>query len=458
MKKNWILIITPFLHFLASWFFPFTYWPEMLNWPLILSHGWLPYKDFTIIHTPLLPCFLTAFYATAGNNPFSLHLIASLFSAITNLLLCVLLLKSTHKRLTTLFGGLMYIYLTFAFEGNTLWFESILAPIFLACFILMQEILKRNNRKLYLILGVLYGIAFLAKQTSAYLLPVFGIFFAYQTIKKRLTFQHLIAFAPPLVVAFVSFAAFLIYFGLLTDFYHWAVEFVYLLPNLSVSNVPPDLLLPSKKQFFLIIAMVLTGIYALFQTKKFETLLALTFLVFSILFIFPRFSYFHLLISIPFLIYLLSTLVNTAPTKITISVIGGIALLTFPVLRGTFMTGNRFYNQEAIEVSRWLRENYPTSTIFSLNGPDLVYSLTGKVPAVRPWVDQLPWEMIFFGDQNFLQAFKKGNPELVIFRPYLDKPVDGLGAYQPKLVVEYVFTHYREIKRFPSGVLVLKKI
>ena len=378
--------------------------------------------------------------------------------ALTSFLLGFLIFTTTKNKWLTVVSAFVYIYLTFAFEGNTVWFESALAPIFLLSFILMKKTLEEAESKNFFYLGGLLAVVLLIKQTSLYLLPVYALFFLYLFFRRKLTLQRVTLFIAPAASLLLLFAFYLHSLDLWPHFYRWAVEFVFLLPSLSTADVPPDLLLPSKKQLLLILLIVFVGIYALWQTRKFATLLALSFLIFSILFIFPRFAYFHLLIALPFFIILISELLHKSKNIMSFALVLIFTGLTIPVFRGTVASGNRFLNPEVLEVASYLQNSHPDSSIFSLNGPDLVYFLIRKPPAVRPWVDQLPWEMIFFGDQNFLQAFKKGDPDLVIFRPYLQRAVDGLGAYQPKLVVDYVFGHYTPIKKFEAGTIILKKI
>lgn len=171
----------------------------------------------------------------------------------------------------------------------------------------------------------------------------------------------------------------------------------------------------------------------------------------SLLFIFPRFEYFHLLVAVPFF------LLSWAQWRSGRVLIIFFLIILLPVLKNTYILGNRFLTPEVYEVSAWLDESQPGKTVFSLNGPDLVYFFTSREPGVRPWVDQLPWEMAYFGGR-FLEEWQKDSPQLVVFRPYLDRPVDGLGAYQPKEVVKYVEQNYKVVKIFPSGVQVLEKI
>src|SRR3972149_3122375 len=68
MKKNLFLILAFILsgHLFLLANLRFTAWPEMLFWPYLILHGWLPYRDIAIVHTPLLVIVLSIFYNFAG--------------------------------------------------------------------------------------------------------------------------------------------------------------------------------------------------------------------------------------------------------------------------------------------------------------------------------------------------------------------------------------------------------
>lgn len=464
MKSKLFLFLTPILHFLVSFNFPFIYWPEMLNWPFILSRGWLPYRDFTIIHTPILPYVLTLFFSVFGFDTFNLHLFGTLLLSITNFAVVIFIYKLTRNKLLTILAGLLYIPLSLAFEGNTVWFESFLTPFLVAICYLQISFLTDLKLKKIALSGLLMGIVLLTKQTSMFLLPEFGLLIIYLYFQKKYSFSKLtyvtISFFAPVIILIIAFFLTLNQFHILSNFFDWAIKFSLLLPfQSSNTQLPPDLLLPSRRQTLMIFIFTILAAIVLIKKRNFTTLFLIVWFGLSILFIIPRFSYFHLLPSLPFFLALVFLGINSYKDKLRPAILLLLPIIFFGifVMKNTFSIGQRFLNPEIIEISSWLNSNFPNATVFSLNGPDLVYFFTKKTPAVRPWVDQLPWEIEYFGDKYIL-AFTRTPPEIVVFRPYLKVPVDGLGAHQPKEVVTYVVSHYKEIKRFPGDVRILKRL
>lgn len=459
MKKPFLLI-TPAFYFLTSFVFPFVYWPEMLNWPFIMSLGWIPYKDFTAIQTPLLPLSLVYFYHLVGFSPFSLHLFGSLILALCNLLLVFLAYKLTKKWLWSVVAGFLYIFLTLTFEGNTVWFDSLVTLFLLGVFYFQWSYLEKPQIWKMFASGILMGITLLTKQTAAFILPEFLLVLGYLFWQKHLKLKELIylgsLFFLPILILSLIFLLILYSQGALSDFVNWAIKFSVLLPHQQNRALAPDLLLPTRRQIIMLIILAAVSLFATFKNKSFISFLLLSWIFLGYLFTIPRFEYFHLLPLLPF--FLLNFILAINKTKIPLVCLLFLLLLaaTGPVFRNTYLIGQRFLTNDTQTVANWLIQNKKERTIFSLNGPDLVYFLTQKPPALRPWVDQLPWEMDYYGDK-FYQQIVAAPPDIVVFHPYLTEPVNGLGAYQPKAVVEFVFSHYSLIKEFPDGVKILER-
>jgi hypothetical protein len=66
-------------------------------------------------------------------------------------------------------------------------------------------------------------------------------------------------------------------------------------------------------------------------------------------------------------------------------------------------------------------------------------------------VPQLPWYLDYYGHQFFLD-FVKGSPEVVVVSPYLNTPTrDGLGAYKPAEVLQYIQNNYKRDLQLADG-------
>ncbi len=458
MRKNLWILIAPITHFLASYLMLFTYWPEMLNYPFFLLRGLLPYRDFSMVYTPLLPLILAGIYRVLGPTPYVLHLFASLLLATIDLLITSLVFRSTKSKVIALTSGLFAGYIILSFEGNHLWFDSFLTLVIILIFWLQLSFLRQTKLWKLLVIGALYGICILTKQQSSlYLSP--ALFFFFFLLKQKFhyswrnLFQAVLIFLLPMVGLLILFLSILNQLNILTDFLNWGFRFVFTLTSVHGANLSPDLVYPTSDQllrlspFLLLLAIVSRSPGFLTPTSS----LALLWLFSTVLFAFPRFGYFHLEAAIPFFVILVfSSWPKIKPTFWPTFSVCLVLISTTTVLRYHLRFGQSFYDPDVKVIAKWIKHYYPQSSIYSLNGPDLVYVLTDKTPSALPWVDQLSWNMAFFGDR-YIEAFSKKPPDLVIFVPY------KTGQYQPEAVIAYVSSHYLPVESFPFGVEILKK-
>lgn len=462
MSKKIVFLIPPILHFIASFLIPFTYWPEMLNWPFFISRNWLPYQDFIMIHTPTLPYLLSLFYKLFGFELKTLHLFGSILLSLTNLILMIFIYKETKKLLIAQVLGILFIYFSLAFEGNTVWFESLLTPIFIGILWCQLSFLDYPRKSKIIILGILAGISLLIKQTALYLFPEMIIFFICIYLRGKINFNELIKlltlYFSPIIIILTIFIALLNHWNLLSDFLYWGVNYVVLKPFIGKA---PDgyLLLPTKGQSLILFFLVAVSLFQMLVNKNIKIFFAFLAMLSSLFLAFPRFGYFHLLPFIALFLILLGISLESINGKRIYAFLSllPVVILSGFVLSKTLRYSHTFVKPETMDISRLIKQNYVNKSLFILNGPDQIYFLTQKMPAFKPWIPQLPWYLDFYGDK-FHQDFIVSPPDIIVYSVYLDKPVGGLGAYQPEKVVENVFSHYKIVKTFPNGTKLMEKI
>lgn len=424
MVKKFLVI--PFLVFSASYALPFVYWPEMLNWPFFINHGWLPYKDIAIVHTPFLLGFLTVFYNLLGFNTWTLHLVGSLLLAFTAFLVGLM----TKKYSSQIIFGLLAL----AMSGNTVWFESLLAPILLSVF-------WSFKKKKYVLAGILFGVALVTKQTVGYLLPLIALPFLKQRPKK------LIFFAVSALIPIIFLYLWLNANNLITDFWRWGIQFVFLQTS-HTSSENSYVLLPTIKQAIFVGGIVLIP---LILSRN----IAFVWMVFSLLFAVPRFDFFHLVPFAAFFAISIGT-ANIKPKYLVLVIL--ICLVFFVALTNSIlMQDHSFLDKNTLMVATYVKNNLRNKTVFFLNSYDQIYFLDNIMPAVKPWVPQLPWYFGFYGDE-FLSDIQKSRPQIIIVSPYLNKAVGGLGAYQPPGVLEYIQQNYLMTSSFSEGTKVYERL
>lgn len=422
MFKKFLII--PVLIFLISNLLPFIYWPEMLNWPFFIANGWLPYRDIAIVHTPFLLSLLTYFYKLFGFNPWTLHLFGSLLLVITAILIGLM----TRKIFPQIIFGLLVLSLS----GNTVWFESLLAPILLLLYWALKS-------KKFILAGIFFGLALITKQTSLYLVPVIIL----TLWKPKIIFKFFLGVLVPLFL----FIIWLIVSNLTTDFWRWGIQFVFLKTSETTGEYS-YVLWPTIKQFGLVSSLI-------FIPLVFSRNLAFVWMLFSLLFAVPRFDYFHL---VPFTAFFALT-IGTAKIKrkfLIMIIIFCLAIFIF-FTESSLKQDHGFLDKNTLEVTEYVKNNFSNKTAFFLNNYDQVYFLTKKMPAVKPWLPQLPWYFKFYGEK-FLSDLKKTSPEIIIATPYREKSIEGLGAYKPKGVLEYLEQNYIMIYSFSDGTKVYQRL
>lgn len=432
----------------------FTYWPEMLNYPFFIARGMLPYRDFSMVYVPLLPLFLAGVYQIFGFQPPVLHLVATLFLVGIVLLLTLFVARTTRSRTLAVLAGCLFAFILIAFEGNHFWFDSVLAPLFFLVFLFQYSYLQKPHPGKIFLSGIVTALALLAKQTTFYIFPAILCFFLFLRVKRAYSLlrlgQLVVIFLAPSAILVSLFLLALLKLDLLSDFLHWGVRFVSVLTSMHGENLGPDLYIPTLRQLLTFLPLAVLAAFFALKSKRFGIKLAFLWMLFSAFLIYPRFGYFHLEPALVFFFVVVFLSMQDLPKRAlskTVAIVSAIILVeATPVLIRHLRSGQAFWDSQTVEIAAWIGTNYPQSTVYSLNGPDLVYVLANKTPSALPWVDQLSWNMAFFGDQNYLSAFSAHPPDLVVFKPYQK------GEYQPKGVINYFFSHYQKTRSFKNGI------
>lgn len=427
------LLIPALLLFIASFLTPFTYWPEMLNWPFFLESGWLPYRDFAMIHTPILPYLLLIFYKMFSFTPLTLHVFGTLLLCLTTFLTELFVFEETKKVRHALVAGSLFAFLALAMNGNHVWFESLLAPLLLLVFWFLLK-------KKFILAGLLMGLALMTKQTSAYFLPVIALYFFYfKNLKAMLVFSL------ATLVSVIPFLLVFHYLGILQDFWSWGVHFVFLKP-FAAGKGDSYVLLPSVLQLMVLLPFV---IIPLFLARKFTAVYAYLWMLSALLLALPRFDYFHLTPALVFFSLIMGMRFNLPLLCLTL--ICGLLIFV-----KNWQYSHTFLEPKNIAIANFIKTHHQNQSLFVLNDPEQVYFLTGKLPAVTPWVPQLPWYLEHYGPK-LLADFQKTPPDIIVFTPYLEKAVGGLGAYKREDLLSYIKNNYYQVHKLNSGVLILEK-
>ncbi|MCX6705006.1 MAG: hypothetical protein NT162_01570, partial [Candidatus Woesebacteria bacterium] len=255
-------------------------------------------------------------------------------------------------------------------------------------------------------------------------------------------------------VIFSLFIIALLLFGILPNFWNWAVKFgIFILPKAQEQIQLPDLknLIVSVFPFLIFIPLI-------WKTGR-KNINLLIWAIAGCLGAYPRFEYFHFQPALPFLAISSALVFAVGKNKsklikifIPIYIIGSIYLFAGYFMRN-FKEGVRFYEKDVQDVVSYVRKNTTSNDrIFVMNWWDNVYALSGRLPAADPWVPQLSWYMETPEIQEkMVNDLVASKPKLIIFNPYSES---GLSAYIPQKVYNYVIANYK-LKEKVDGIEIL---
>jgi hypothetical protein len=443
--KNWQKITFSLLgimgiHLLLLLNLKFTAWPEMLLWPYLMIHGWLPYVNIAIAHTPLLLVKLAVFYKIFGVGIIQLKIFTWILIMVLDAFVFWICKKLRNTK-TALIAVSAFAFWQLFFDGNGLWFDLFMGVTALISFYFVQK-------KRYLLVGIFWALAFISKQTAVWFLIPIGLELTDKNLKP------LSGFIKGVILTLAIFVFGLWIGGILPSFFNWAIRFgVFILPKAQGQIQLPDLrnLVVSLFPFLIFIPLFWKG-------GKKNLYLAL-WAVAGGLGAYPRFEYFHFQPAIPFLA-IASGLVLTnlgkqiRPIKyfLTFYILGSVILFAGFFMRN-FNEGVRFFETDVSDLVSYVKSNTSSGDkIFVMNWWDNIYPLTDTIPAVDPWVPQLSWYQEIPGIQEKeVTDLKSSKPKLILLQSYTDS---GLAAYMPQKVYNYITANYK-LKEKVDGIEIL---
>ena len=255
----------------------FTAWPEMSLWPYLILKGWLPYRDFAIVHTPFLIFLLSFFNKIFGVGITQLKYFTWLFIVFSNLTLFFVIrrLFNDKKALLSLF---IYIPLLIFFQGNGLWFDLALAPLGLLIYFFL-------TKKKYFLAWTFFFLSVFTKQTAVWFsIPIlFQLLVRYKFSLKKVwpaVEYFLLGLLIPTLVTLLIFGV----FKFLPNFFFWAIKFgVFYLPKTK-----GQIHLPEVRELLVSFIPFLFLLLYIYKSKKKTNWSLIMWTVFGILGAYPR--------------------------------------------------------------------------------------------------------------------------------------------------------------------------
>ncbi|MFZ5535375.1 MAG: ArnT family glycosyltransferase [Patescibacteria group bacterium] len=468
-RLNPYLEITAFLtaiafHLWLLFHTTFVDWPEMLVYPWFLSKGMLYYRDVVLAYVPGSYYLLHGLYSLLGYSPGSERAIAYGFILLTDWLVYVVSRKVTKSGLMGIIALFFFVLWQPIFSGNTIWYETILAPLYLLTYLLLLGYIERPRLSRVLLVGAILGIATLIKQTAIWPLAFICLFIWLTGKEKRSSFFHAVAIgAVTVVMQGISWGYFALQ-GAGVEYGFWVFGFLGFLSGQSSMYA----LAPPRSDLTLIAPALIPFAALILSPMKKERLLLIVFTVAVLLAGLPRWGLHRLQPMLAFIAVGLSflgavdyhkknTRIVLLVFAICLTILGSWrSFRVFVTLRDPMQP--TFFTAKYESLVSYLDDHAPGS-LYVLGNYDYVYFGRNETPVVLPWVPLFPWNGKVPGmEDRLIRSLEAAKPEYILYAPF-HPPNKYYDGYAPEALFLYVSAKYEKIGAPPAegGELLRRK-
>lgn len=435
------------LHFLVLATTQFTAWPELLVYSHLLQNGFLYFGDIIQPYFPTLPYFLTWVYGVFGLSVDTLRGVSYIVIFLTDILMGLILYQKSRKNIyVTSFFLSLYILLQLLMEGNGLWFDSATIP-FLLLAIFFWDLYQRRLTFLYLAGCCLsLGLAFVIKQTAVLFLFI-PIFYLLVYKQWRQAWWGAVIGLIPLEILFILFRP--------SDIWYWNMYY----PFYVMGKSSGYMLLPTLRQLVTTCVLFMPLLLVIWKRKPFMGILL--WFVAGLVFVYPRFAYFHLQPALAFFIIFLVLGYSTVSTP-NKKWIFGVYFVVVLVLFSRWFVKNknlpvRFFEPQVYETAAQLNKMIPhNSSVFFYNDMGNVMVAGGFVPP-KPWAYTFPWYMEIPGlQERMIAGMMEARTEWIVFSAFGNEGIRVPGSYVPLSLNRYVEANYEVHTKLTDQLFLLK--
>jgi hypothetical protein len=452
--------------------------PIVILQPWLLDHSFIEYKNIADQHSPLMPVILAVLrWLIPDGYHLALLVLVGLLA-----LTCVLVFITSQRKAgwwVGVWAAGFFVLWSPAFGLQKLWYEVFLGPIFLAWLVTYRVREDPQPNWLLVFWGILGGIAVLIKQQAAL---AFVIFLLWHVLTSWVQHRPLMVILRQLVIlclaAFTPLLIYSLYYvaraGTLSDFLYWTIVYNLTSDYKALAAIAPT----SQEAGWLISSGLLlpVALFCLFHAlrKGDQTWLnfglALSLLVASCIYAYPRFEFFHLAAALP-LIAVISSMTLAYLWRfnrlIRWAVFGGALLLSVYWL-ATAGTGYQqlamaketryiYEYSDLIPLAKQVQDIVPPEESIYLFPDDEstsnLYYLVQKTPPDF-WIFHYLWYLSDWTRIKILDSLSGNPPDWVIYFP--SHP--DIEARAPD-IVDYIQAHYQRanILQWSHGELWLLK-
>ncbi len=433
----------------------FVDWPEMLVYPWFLTRGLLYYRDVVLAYVPGAYYFLYALYSVLGFSPISERVIAYGLIFTTDLLVYAVARVVTGKTLPALAALGFFVFWQPIFSGNTIWYETILAPLYLGVYLVTLRYITKPSQEIAIYLGLLLAAASLIKQTAVWPIAAISLFLFFSGKKRAVGFKHAcIVGALPVAANLLVWGYFAV-LGAGREYGFWAYGFLLGLTKADSYYI----LLPARNEIALIVPAFVPVVWLSLRKHMRESLLLMMLLFALVAAGLPRWGLHRLqpvlaFASVGFGMYLTHLIAEKRRKLfiagvVTLLVTAALSWRSFRVfitlrdpMQPTFFSGT--YSRLLEFVKRETRGD-----LFVYGNYDYLYFGLNARPVALPWVPLFPWNAEVAGMQRrIITALDDNRVPYVLYIPY--HPASGYYLdYRPVELDTYIAESYEPVGSLP---------
>lgn len=442
----------------------FVDWPEMILFPWFLTKDLLYYRDIAIAYAPGINYLLHGAYLLLGYSVASERIIAYICILFTDVLVYLSARKLTRSHWA---GGMALFFFVLwqpVYSGNTIWYETVIAPIYLLGYLIILEYCKKPSFRKIVLIGVMLAAATLIKQTAVWAVAAVCLFILIGQRNRQESLLHAIVIG--FIVAGVNLFAWG-YFGLLgagKEYWFWVFQS---LTHFSQGSSLYALAPPRSDITLIIPSFVALGVLVIFNRTKSTWLLILLTVVLFFAGL-PRWSLHRFQPVLAFLAISFGQMSCLLTSK-NKRIVAASFLALFIIAAGSWRSFRvfitlrdpmqpQFFGETYKQILSYTREQAPGDVFVLGNYYHLYFGLDQR-PAVLPWVPLFPVNAQMPGMQaKLIASIEASKVPYILFVPF--HPDSGYyDGYMPEELFLYVRSKYEKIGAAPirGGELLRRK-
>lgn len=446
---------------------PLSLGPRVILQPWLLKRGFVMYEDIVDLHSPLMPLIIATLTPLIPDGLSLARLILVALLSLSTLLTFVVGWR-TIGWLGGFGAACFFVVWSPTFGFAKLWHESFLVPLFLLLFLFYDPSAARRSTQSCLFLGFLGGVAILVKQQAAVVLAAFVLWHAFTTwylhrsgsnLLRELGLMGLAAMVSGSVYVVCQYAQ----AGSLGSLLYWTITYPVTSDYGSLAAQPPTITQIGvvASSCLLLPAALCCAVDSKRKGDKawLHLGLGLTLLAASSVAAYPRFDFFHLQVTLPWLA-LISALTFAYVLRSDISgrffAIGiAVALSAYwlitagPAYRPVAAPAQQYIWEysDLVPVAQRIRQYIgPTDCIYIFPDDEVTANLYYLLRCSPPrfWIFHYPWYMFDWVRNRIISTLDTDPPEWIVFSP-------GRWDAENRApeIMKYLEDHYQRETSFP---------